>query len=71
MYTTKTVNGTLSIQRDGRNVLRVCEQNMQFAMWICAVLNHLGHMPELLFTEEDRQWLRAMDVAFRTEVQHA
>lgn len=71
MYATKTTNGILSIQRDGRNVLRVYDQNLQFATWVCAVLNHLGHLPQLLLTDEDLEWLRAMDGAFRPEVQHA
>ena len=71
MYATKVVNGVPAIQRDGQSVLSVCDQNWDFANWLCAVLNELGHMPELLLTEHDREWLKAMDGAFGREVQHA
>jgi hypothetical protein len=30
-----------------------------------------GHMPELLLTKHDREWLKGMDGAFRRKVQHA
>ena len=71
MYTTKAVNGVPAIQRNGQSVLSVCDQNWEFANWVCALLNELGHMPELLLTEHDRKWLKAMDGAFRRKVQHA
>lgn len=71
MYATKIVNGVPAIQRDGQSVLSVCDQDWDFANWVCALLNELGHMPELLLTAHDREWPKAMDVAFRSRVQHA
>jgi hypothetical protein len=71
MYATKVINGVPAIQRDGQSVLSVCNQNWEFANWLCALLNELGHMAELLLTEHDREWLKAMDGAFAREVQHA
>ena len=69
MYATKAVNGVPAIQRDGQSVLRVCGQDWEFADWLCALLNELGHMPE--FTEHDGERLKVMDGAFRKNVQHA
>jgi hypothetical protein len=71
MYTTKAVNGVPAIQRNGQSVLSVCDQNWDFANWVCALLNELGHMPALLLTEHDPEWLKGMDGAFRRKVQHA
>jgi hypothetical protein len=71
MYATKAVNGVPAIQRNGQSVLRVCGQNVEFANWLCALLNELGHMPELSPTGHDREWLKAMDGGFRRKVQHA
>jgi hypothetical protein len=71
MYATKAINGVPAIQRDGQSVLSICDQNWDFANWLCALLNELGHMPELVLTEHDREWLNAMDGAFRRKVQHA
>ena len=71
MYDTKAINGVPAIQRDGQSVLSICDQNWDFANWLCALLNELGHMPELLLTEHDLEWLNAMDGAFRRKVQHA
>src|SRR5208337_3473795 len=42
MYGTKAINGVPAIQRDGRSVLSVCDQNWDFANWLCALLNELG-----------------------------
>jgi hypothetical protein len=71
MYATKAVNGAPAIQRDGQSVLRVCDQNWNFANWLCELLNELGRIPDLSLTDHDREWLQAMDGAFRSEVQHA
>jgi len=71
MYATKAINGVPAIQRDGQSVLSICDQNWDFANWLCALLNELGHMPELLLTEHDLEWLNAMDGAFRRKVLHA
>jgi hypothetical protein len=71
MYATKAVNGVPAIQRDGQSVLSVCDQNWEFANWLCVRLNELGHMPELLLTQPDREWLNAIDSSFRRTAQLA
>jgi hypothetical protein len=71
MYSTKSVNGFPAIQRNGQSVLSVCGQDWEFADWLCGLLNELGHMPELLLTEHDREWLKAIDGTFTRKVQHA
>ena len=71
MYSTKSVNGLPAIQRDGQSVLSVCDENWDFANWLCAVLNELGCLPELLLTDGDREWLQAMDGAFGRKLHHA
>ena len=71
MYATKTVNGVPAIQRDGQSVLSVCDQNWEFANWLCALLNELDRKSELLLNEPDREWLQTIDSAFRRTVQHA
>jgi len=71
MYVTKAVNGVPAIQRDGQSVLRVCDQDWEFADWLCALLNELGHKPELLLNEQEWEWLNANDRAFRRAAQHA
>ena len=71
MYATKAVNGDPAIQRDGQSVLSVSDQDWEFANWLCALLNELGHMPELLLSERDREWLNAIDSPFKRTAQHA
>ena len=71
MYATKAVNGVPAIQRDGQSVLSVCDQNWDFANWLCALLNELGSKSELLLNEHDREWLKAVDRAFRRTALHA
>ncbi len=71
MYATKVVNGVPAIQRDGQNVLDVCDQDWEFANWLCALLNELGRKSELLLNEHDREWLNAIDSPFRRTAQHA
>jgi hypothetical protein len=71
MYATKVVNGVPAIQRDGQSVLSVCEQDWEFADWLCALLNELGRKSELLLNQQDREWLHAIDSPFRRTVQHA
>ena len=71
MYATKTINGVPAIQRDGQNVLSVCDQNWDFANWLCALLNELGCKAELLLNEHDRESVNAIDNAFERTVQHA
>jgi len=71
MYATKAINGALAIQRDGQSVLRVCDQNWDFANWLCALLNELGQKSELLLNEQDWEWLNAIDCPFQRTAQHA
>ena len=71
MYATKAVNGFPAIQRDGQSVLSVCDQDWEFAEWLCALLNELGHKSELLLNEQDWEWLNAIDRPFRRTAQHA
>jgi len=71
MYATKIVNGVPAIQRDGQSVLRVCDQNWEFANWLCALLNELGHKSEVLLNEQHWEWLNANERAFRRAAQHA
>jgi hypothetical protein len=71
MYATKAVNGVPAIQRDGQSVLSVCNQNWEFANWLCDLLNELGNKSELLLNEQDWEWLGAIDRAFRRTAHHA
>ncbi len=71
MYATRTVNGVPAIQRDGQSVLSVCDRDLDFANWLCALLNELGHKSELLLNEQSCEWFDANDRAFRRAVQHA
>jgi hypothetical protein len=71
MYATKAVNGVPAIQRDGQSVLNVCDQDWEFANWLSALLNELGHKSELLLNERDREWLKAIDSPSRRTAQHA
>ena len=57
MYATRAVNGTPAIQRDGQIVLSVCDQDWEFADWLCALLNELGHM-ENDQQNRSEQWMR-------------
>ena len=70
MYVTKTINGVPAIQRDGQSVLRVCDQDWEFANWLCALLNELGHKSELLLNEHDRAMFNVVDSALRRTAQH-
>jgi hypothetical protein len=71
MYSTKSLNGVPAIQRNGRSVLSVWEQDWGFANEICELLNSFEDDPEIFLTEHDRKWLKAMDRAFSRKVQHA
>jgi hypothetical protein len=70
MYSTASLNGVPTIQRDGHNVLGVWNQNWDFANEICNLLNSLEDDPQIFLTEPDRKWLKAIDRAFK-KVQHA
>ena len=71
MYATTASNGVPSIQRNGQNVLRVCNQNWEFANWLCALLNELGHKSELLLNEPDQSTFNVADSTLRGKAQHA
>jgi hypothetical protein len=71
MYATKAINGVPAIQRDGQSVLSVCGQDLDFANWLCALLNELGHKSESLLNEPDRQLVNANGRAFGRTVHHA
>jgi hypothetical protein len=70
MYSTTSLNGVPTIQRNGHNVLGVWDENWEFANEICDLLNSREDDPHIFLTERDRKWLKAMDRAFR-KVQHA
>jgi hypothetical protein len=70
MYSTTSLDGVPTIQRNGHNVLGVWDENWDFANEICDLLNSLEDDPQIFLTERDRQWLKAMDRAFR-KVHHA
>ena len=71
MYVTKAIDGVPAIQRDGHYVLSVCGQNLDFANWLCALLNELGHKSEMLLNEQGRERLNANNRAFRRAAHHA
>jgi hypothetical protein len=66
MYATKTVNGVPAIERDGQSVLSVCDENWDFANWLCALLNELGRKSDLLLNEQDSGYR-----TYRRTAQHA
>jgi hypothetical protein len=70
MYSTKSLNGVPTIQRDGRNVLAVWDEDWRFASNLCDLLNEMDAEPPLLLNEHDRVWLKTMDNAFGRKVQH-
>lgn len=70
VYSTKSFNGVLTIQRNGRNVLAVWDENWEFANEICDLLNSREDDPQIFLTEHDRKWLKAMDRAFSRSVHH-
>jgi hypothetical protein len=65
------MNGIPAIQRDGRSVLSIWNQDWEFAYSLCRLLNELDKNSELLLNEFDRNWLKALDHAFTKEVHHA
>jgi hypothetical protein len=71
MYSTKSLNGIPMIQRNGRSVLAVWDQDWEFASDLCKVLNELDEYPALVLNEHDRDWLKAMNRAFHGRMQHA
>jgi hypothetical protein len=71
MYGAKLVNGSPAIERDGQIVLNVCDENWDFANWLCALLNQLGRNPGLLLTHRDMDRLKAIHRVFGRQGQNA
>ena len=71
MYSINSLNGVPEIQRDGRRVLSVWDQDWEFANEICELLNAFENDPEICLTADDRKWLKAMNSAFGRKVHHA
>ena len=71
MYSTKSLSGVPVIQRNGRSVLSVWNEDWDFANEICELLNSFEDEPGIFLSERDRKWLKAMDRAFSRKVQHA
>jgi hypothetical protein len=71
MYATKMINGTPAIQLNGKSVLRFGNQNWDFANWLCALLNELGHMPESFFGVDAGEQVNTINGPSRRKVQHA
>ena len=71
MYSTKLVNGSPAIQRDGQGVLSVWGQDWEFANWLCAAIERIERPAKALLNEEDCKWLKEMDHSFGRKVQHA
>jgi hypothetical protein len=70
MYSTTSLNGVPTIQRDGRSLMGVWHQDWEFANEICDLLTSLEQDPHIFLTEHDRKRLKAIDRVFR-KVQHA
>ena len=73
MYSTNSLNGIPTIQRDGHNVLAVWDQDWELATQISELLNEFetkSREPKLVFTQDDKRWLKAMDLAFREKAKH-
>ena len=70
MYSTTSLDGVPTIQRNGHSVLGVWDENWDFANEICDLLNSFEDDPHIFLTGHDRKWLKAMDRAFR-KVPHA
>jgi hypothetical protein len=71
MYGAKSVNGRPAIERDGQIVLNVCDENWDFANWLCALLNQLGRNSGSLRTQRDMDRLKAMHRVIGRQVQNA
>ncbi len=68
MYVTRAVDGSTAIEKNGQSVLSVCGENWDFAIWLCALLNELGHKSELLVN--DPELLKPMGQPFGRKVHH-
>ena len=71
MYATNPVSGILAIERNGRMVLSVCDDDWEFADWLCALLNEISRKPLSLLTQRDVEWLKVMDDAFGKQEHNA
>ena len=71
MYATKPVNGIPAIERNGQVVLSVCDQDWEFADWLCSLLNELGRKPPLVLMHRDVELLQALNTGFMRQVHNA
>jgi hypothetical protein len=71
MYATKPVNGIPAIERNGQVVLSVCDQDWEFADWLCSLLNELGGKPTFLLIDRDVELLQALNAGFMRQVHNA
>jgi hypothetical protein len=71
MYSIESMNGVPVLRSNGRRVLSVWDADWEFGYKLCELLNELDEEPELLLNENDRNWLKAMNHAFRGTLQRA
>jgi hypothetical protein len=71
MYATKPVNGIPAIQRNGQIVLSVCNQDWEFADWLCSLLNELGRKPPFLLMQRNMALLEALNASVMRHVHNA
>ena len=71
MYATKPVNGIPAIERNGQVVLSVCDQDWEFADWLCSLLNELGRKPPLLPMQRNVVLLEALKAGPMRQVHNA
>ena len=71
MYDIQPVNGMLAIERDGQIVLSVCDPDWEFTDWFCTLVSNLGSKPLISLTQQDLEWLKALDSAFGLQAHHA
>ena len=71
MYATKPVNGIPAIERNGEVVLSVCDQDWEFADWLCSLLNELGRKPSSPLVQRNAEWVKALNAGFRRQMHNA
>ena len=71
MYATEGVNGSPAIRRNGQTVLSVCDQDWEFADWLCALLNESGRTSLSLPKQRDLKWLTALNQTRGRQVHNA
>ena len=71
MYATKAVNGVPAIQRDGQMCWVSATKIGSLQTGYASYSTNWADKSELLLNEHDREWLKAIDRAFRRTAQHA